>query len=141
MPHHPLSLLELALAEQEARNCAALVAIKARATDLLETQHLVAALGAHGAKIRAVVDTQPVGAQALCRIVLWLSATRPEFEQARQWLLANDIALTRLHPADVGEVLAYELTLRTQKLRLNVALHDPIPRPFRFVRANVPEAA
>lgn len=139
---HAATLLELALAEQEARNCAALVAIRARGDDIGETQRLVEALGARGVKVRAVIDTVPIGASAQCRIQLWLSSTRAEFQEVRDWLTASDIPVTRLAYTDIGDVCGYEITLRGQKLRLNVATHDPAPARFRYVRTTPdPEAA
>ena len=141
MNRQPIALLEVALAEQEARNSAAIAAIKSRAADLAEAQKLVEALGARGAKIRAIVDTQPIGAQAVCRITLWLTSTRAEFNELKSWLLGADITLTRLPPLDIGDISMYELTLRSQTLRLHAALHDPKPARFRFNPSTTPEAA
>jgi hypothetical protein len=141
MNRHPIALVELALAEQEARNGAAIAAIKSCAADIAEAQKLTEALSARGAKVRPVVDTQAIGAQAMCRITLWLSTTRQEFSEVKRWLLDADIALTRLPTLDIGDMLIYELSLRTQTIRLNVAVHNPRPAPFRFTPSTTPEAA
>lgn len=140
MNGHPIALVEVALAEEEARHSAAIAAIRSRATDIGEAQRLVEAMSARGLKVRAVVDTQPIGAQATCRITLWLSATKAEFSELKMWLLGADIALTRLPPLDIGDMRMHELTLRAQTLRLNVALHDARP-VFRFRPSTTPEAA
>jgi hypothetical protein len=141
MNRHPIALVELALAEQEARNGAAIAAIRSSAADIAEAQKLVEALSARGARVRPIIDTQAIGAQAMCRITLWLSTTKAEFSEVKRWLLDADIALTRLPTFDIGDMLMYELTLRTQTLRLNVAIHNPRPEPFRFSPTRTPEAA
>lgn len=134
------TLLELALAEEEARHCGALAAIRARAGDITEAQKLSEAIAARGLKCRPTVDTVPVGAQAECRISLWMTATPAELRALTEYLSGADIALVRTPEVDIGDIVAYELSLRGQTLRLKVALHDAV-RP-RFVhRGLLPEAA
>lgn len=138
--HQQSTLLSQALAEQDARHAAAIAAINARTGDLLEAQKLVEALSARGAKIRALVDFQPVGVHALCRITLWLTATSAEFAEITHWVLGADIVMDRLPLLDIGDIHMYELTLRHQKLRFNVALNDPKPAS-RFARLPTPAVA
>lgn len=141
MARIPSALLELALAKQEARNAAALAAIRARASDINEAQRLVEALAARGCKIRGIVDTTPIGALAICNIALWISTTRPQLAEAMQWFAGADIAIARDALFDRGDLQVYQVTLRGQKLRLNVAIHPTEKRRFSFIPSHTPEAA
>jgi hypothetical protein len=141
MQRSPVALLEAALSEQVVRNAAALAAIHACADDIGEAQRLVEALAARGLKVQAAVTTQPVGALAICDIALWLSATRQQLTEALAWLAEADIAVARDALGDRGDMRVYVLTLRGQKLKVNVAVHGPEPRPFKFVPGRAPEAA
>lgn len=138
MNERPAGLLELALSEQESRNSAAIAAIRARGGDITEAQRLVEALGARGFKVRAIVDTQPIGALAVCDIALWMSATGSQLAEALTWLATADIAVARDILSDRGDLLVYRLVLRGQKLRLNVAVHSPLRTAFQRLKGSEP---
>jgi hypothetical protein len=127
------TLLELTLAEQEARNAAAIAAIRARSTDIIELQRLVESLAARDLHVRAAVSTQPIGAQAVCRLEVWLSCTLQELTRALEWLVGADINVARVEERDHRTMRTYQLTLRGQTIQLNVTLHEQDPiQPYRF---------
>jgi hypothetical protein len=137
---HTPSLLDLSLIEQSTRNEAALAAIRTRAADIGELQRLVETLAARGSRVRPSVTTHPLGAQAECRLHLWLSCTLQELGGALEWLTATGITVTRIAERDTGRMRTYQLALRGQVILLNATLHDVVPAS-RFERGAQPAAA
>ena len=133
MTNRTATLLELVFAEQEARNAAAIAAIGARRVDIGELQRLVESLAARGLHVRPSVSTQPIGAQAVCRLEVWLSCTLRELTLALEWLVGADINVTRVEERDHRTLRTYQLTLRGQTIQLLATVHEPSPiRPYRF---------
>lgn len=129
------SLFEVALAEQEARNCAAIAAIRARQSDINELQRLNDALGSRGLKVRGDVWTTPNGTNADCLLQLFVECTRTQLTSALEWLAAADITSARLGRTDDGTIV-YSLGLRGQEVRLNVSVAEE-PAKLLHVFASV----
>lgn len=127
MTHHATpSLVELTLTEQIARNESALAAIRSRTADITELQRLIEALSARGLNVRPAVTTHQVGAQAVCRLQVWLSCTLHELGRALDWLTAADISVTRITERDLRSTRTYELALRGQTMTLHAMVYDGV---------------
>lgn len=140
MTKRTATLLELTLAEQEARNAAALVAIRARVADIADLQRLAEALGARGLHVKPSVSTHPVGAQSMARLHLWLSCTQHELSAALDWLAVADVGVTRIALRDTGRLRTYELTLRATTVQLNATVHEPSPPRDAFLFQSITAA-
>lgn len=127
---NPATLLEISLAQQEARHAAALAAMRSRSADIAELDRLAAALTARGFAVRPQVDVQPVGALAVCHLVLCASCSLAQFGELQDWLAVVDITLTREPGLDIDVIRAYQLGLRGQQVRLNLTITDRTMRRF-----------
>jgi hypothetical protein len=119
------TLLAQALTQQQQRNAAALSAIESRAHDIATLDRLVRNLRARGWKAEAMVETEPAGGHAVCRLTLLLSCSENELADVLELLGADGVGIDRRVVQDLGCSRHYTLRLATCSLRLVAYVHTP----------------
>jgi hypothetical protein len=119
------TLLAQALTQQQQRNAAALSAIESRAHDIATLDRLVRNLRARGWKAEAMVETEPAGGHAVCRLTLLLSCSENELADVLEHLGTDGVGIDRRVVQDLGCSRHYTLRLANCSLRLVAYVHTP----------------
>jgi hypothetical protein len=119
------ALLAQAITQQQQRNAAALAAIESRAPDIAILDRLVRNLRARDWKAEALVETEPVGSHAVCRLLLLLSCSENELGNVLEHLGADGIGVDRWVTGDIGCSRQYQLRLDRCTVRLHAYVHTP----------------
>jgi hypothetical protein len=119
------TLLLQAITQQQQRNAAALNAIESRAHDIATLDRLVRNLRARGWKVEPLVETEPAGGHAVCRLTLLLSCSESELADVLEHLGTDGVGIDRRVVQDLGCSRHYTLRLATYSLRLVAYVHTP----------------